>query len=192
VTSPGTAAEAPGSRWSPRRRWGGLLLLLGVAAAAASVLGVGFGRDPSVVPSALVGRPAPPLAGPTLSGGHLDLSEHRGKVLLVNVWASWCEACKKEHPVLVDAQRRLGPRGLQVIGIDMSDTKAAAHRFLDQMGGANYPSVFDPDARIAASWGTFGIPETYLVNRAGIVVDKVVGPVDRAWLRTQVEPRLSR
>lgn len=190
MTEPTTAS--PTSPRRPGTRWMGLLMVLGFAAAAAVVLGVGFGRDPSVVPSALIGRPAPPLAGPTLDGGHLNLREHRGKLVLVNVWASWCEACKKEHPVLVDAQRRFGPRGLQVIGIDMSDTRPAARRFLDQMGGANYPSVFDPDARIAASWGTFGIPETYLVNRAGTVVDKVVGPIDRAWLRTQVEPRLSR
>ncbi|MGH3738752.1 MAG: TlpA family protein disulfide reductase [Micromonosporaceae bacterium] len=173
-----------------RRRWPWLAAVAIAAVVVTLVLGAGFGRDPSVVPSTLIGQPAPRLAGATLDGGHVDLRDYRGKVVLVNVWASWCAACREEHPALNAAQRKHGPRGLQIIGINMNDTRADASRFLEEMGGAAYPSVFDPHARAAIEWGTFAVPETYVVNRDGIVVDKAVGAVNEAWIDTAMNRML--
>lgn len=178
---------------SPRRR----RLTLGIAAVGAfaavttAVFGAGFGRNPAVVASTLVNKPAPPLRGITLGGIPLDLSSYRGKVLLVNVWASWCAPCRAEHPVLAAAQRDYARRGLQIVGIDMSDKPADARRFLTDMGGAAYPSVQDPHAEHAIAWGTFGVPETYLVDREGIVREKAVGAVTPDWILATVVPVLA-
>lgn len=178
----------------PRRRRVRLALIsltvvaLGVGAVV--VFGTGFGRDPSAVESALIDQPAPPLTGPGLEGGQVDIDDYRGSVVLVNVWASWCEACRDEHPILTAAQDQLGPEGLQIIGINMSDTRQDAKAFLTEMGGSNYPSVFDPEARHAVEWGTFALPETYVVDRGGTIVRKAVGPITAEWITDNVVPLL--
>ena len=173
-----------------RRRLLGAAVLAALAALTGVVFSVGFGRNPAVVRSVLINKPAPPLHGTTLDGGTLDLRDYRGKIVLVNVWASWCAACHTEHPVLAAAQRTDADRGLQIIGVDMSDKPADAKKFLTQMGGAAYPSVEDPNARIAISWGTFGVPETYVVDRAGVIREKAVGAVTTGWIDVHVVPLL--
>lgn len=190
-----TAADGAAGRTASRprrtrRRLLGAALLAALAAVAAIVLGAGFGRDPSVVRSVLIDRPAPPLHGATLDGAPLDLRSYRGKTVLVNVWASWCAACRAEHPVLAAAQRSYASRSLQIVGVDMSDKPADARRFLTEMGGANYPSVADPNAQIAISWGTFGVPETYLLDAAGTIREKAVGAVTTGWIDAHVAPLL--
>lgn len=174
-----------------RRRWLVAAVLLVAAAGSAAVLGTGLDRDPSVVRSVLLGTPAPPLTGPTLRGGTADLRAYRGKVVLVNVWASWCLACQREHPVLAAANRDLGPHGLQLLGIDMRDTDRDAIAFLDRMGGAGWPSIRDPDSRHAVEWGTFAVPEAYLVDRDGTIVKKAVGAVTADWIERNVVPLLA-
>lgn len=188
---PPTTSPATPRRWRWRQLVG-VALLAGLAALTGIVFSVGFGRDPSVVRSLLLNKPAPPLHGATLDGAPLDLSGYRGKIVLVNVWASWCAACRAEHPVLVAAQRSYASRGLQIIGVDMSDKPADARRFLTELGGANYPSVRDPNAAIAISWGTFGVPETYVVDRTGVIREKAVGAVTTAWIDGHVVPLLDR
>lgn len=189
-----TDQTAPRRPLTRRRlvRWGGFAALLALVAGTVAVFGVGFGRDPQVVESALMNKPAPPLAGPTLSGDRIDIRDYRGKVVLVNVWASWCEACKREHPVLLSTQERLGPEGLQTVGINMSDDPDDARRFLERMGGTTYPSVIDRDARIAVEWGTFAIPETYVVDRGGTIRAKAFGPVTPDWIDRNVRPLVQR
>lgn len=184
-----TAAQAPPRR-GRRRRLLWCAALAAVTAAIAVVLGVGFGRDPSVVRSVLINKPAPPLYGTTLDGAAIDLRTYRGKLVLVNVWASWCAACRTEHPVLAATQSAYAEDGLQIIGIDMSDRLSDARQFLTEMGGASYPSVADPNAQLAISWGTFGVPETYVVDRSGIIREKAVGAVTTAWVNAQVVPLL--
>lgn len=173
-----------------RRRLLGAAVLAVLVAGAAAVFSVGFGRDPSVVRSVLLNRPAPALSGTTLDGAALDLSSYRGRIVLVNVWASWCAACRQEHPVLTAAQKSFAADGLQIVGVDMSDTVPNAEQFLTEMGGAAYPSVQDPNAQIAVSWGTFGVPETYVVDRSGIIREKAVGPVTPDWIDAHVVPLL--
>ncbi len=185
----GTSAAQPARRG--RRRLLGVLMVAALATLAAVVFSVGFGRDPSVVRSVLINRPAPPLHGATLDGAPLDLRSYRGQVVLVNVWASWCAACRTEHPVLAATQRGYADRGLQIIGVDMSDKLPDARRFLTEMGGATYPSVRDPDAKIAISWGTFGVPETYVVDRTGMIREKAVGAVATGWVDAHVVPLLA-
>ena len=192
TATPATPAALPTRvRRRRRRRALGVALLAAVAALAGVILSVGFGRDPSVVRSVLLDKPAPPLHGITLDGATLDLRAYRGKLVLVNIWASWCAACRAEHPVLAAAQRSYGGRGFQIIGVDMSDKLADARRFLTEMGGADYPSVRDPDAQIAISWGTFGVPETYVVDPTGRIREKAVGAVTTAWINAHVVPLLS-
>jgi cytochrome c biogenesis protein CcmG/thiol:disulfide interchange protein DsbE len=169
-----------------------MLVLVAGAAVVAVVLSAGFGRDPTVVQSVLLDRPAPPLAGATLDGDRFDLGDHHGNVVLVNVWASWCGPCRQEYPVLEEADRELGARGLQIVGINTQDSDAEARAFLDELGGESYPSVVDPDGRIAVEWGTFGVPETFVVDRDGRLQAKVVGAVTREWIAANVVPLLDQ
>lgn len=194
--TPGTATapQGPGGRLRRRHRrllLGGVVLMTLVVLAAV-VFSVGFGRDPSVIRSVLLNRPAPALQGTTLDGAPLNLDTYRGKIVLVNVWASWCAACRQEHPVLTAAQRTFASDGLQIIGVDMSDTVANAQQFLTETGGSAYPSVQDPNAQTAIAWGTFGVPETYVVDRSGVIREKAVGPVTADWIDVHVVPLLTK
>lgn len=185
--------QAPsGSPPRRRRRWPWLALAAAAGVAVTAVLGTGFGRDPSVVESVLLDKPAPPLAGPTLDGGRFDLADHRGRVVVINVWASWCEPCRREYPLLEQAARELGPRGVQLVGIDTQDTVEDAKAFLEEMGGENFPNVLDPDSRVALEWGVFGVPETFVVDRNGWLRAKHIGELPPGWIDAAVLPLLGR
>ncbi|HEX6247860.1 MAG TPA: redoxin domain-containing protein [Nocardioidaceae bacterium] len=172
------------------RRWVVMAVAVLGVAALVSVFSSGFGRDPSVVPSNFVSEPAPDLAGPTLDGGVYDLDQDPADVVLVNVWASWCGPCKAEYPVLAAAAEGLKPRGLSVVGINTQDKPEAAERFLREMGGEVYPSVVDVEGRHAVDWGTFGIPETFVVDDSGTVRARLVGEVTPEWIDKHVVPLL--
>ena len=172
---------------SPQRRWPWLAVLFLIVTVIGSVLSVGFGRDPTVVQSVFLDRASPPLTGPTLDGPPFELADHRGNVAVVNVWASWCTACKEEHPELEAAAQRLSPHGVQFVGINTQDTVDAAREFLDEMGGSSYPSVLDPDGRKSVDWGVFGVPETFIVDADGNVRAKAVGAVNQEWIVRTVE-----
>lgn len=190
--TPGTGSPGPARRSVTRRRAAGLVLVALLGIGVAIILGFGFGRNPGYVPSALVGRAAPPLAGRTLTGGGWALNLERGHPVLVNFWASWCPTCRAEQSLLNTLASQLTPRGLRVIGVDMSDTTASADAFLAEFGGARYPSLVDPQAELAASWGVFGIPETYLVSPEGRVLAKATGELTPAWIDQQVLPTVNR
>ncbi len=172
------------------RRWVVLAAAVLGIAAVVSVLSDGFGRDPSVVPSNFVAEPAPDLVGPTLDGGSYDLDDHRSEVVLVNVWASWCGPCRTEYPVLAAAAEGLRSRGLTVVGINTQDLSGKAEEFLRDMGGEVYPSVIDEDGRHAVEWGTFGVPETFVIDGTGTVRARQVGEVTPAWIDQHVVPLL--
>lgn len=180
--------KAARGRSARRWLWMGLLVLATLGLAA--VLGVGFGRDPSVVESKLRGEPAPDLAGETLAGEPFDLAEHQGEVLVVNFWASWCPPCREEVPVLVAAQERLGDRGLQVVGVNSQDSDDDAGEFLEEVGGKSFPHVVDHEGSHAVDWGVFGLPETYVVDRDGVVRAKVTGVLGPDWIQQEVVPLL--
>jgi cytochrome c biogenesis protein CcmG/thiol:disulfide interchange protein DsbE len=115
--------------------------------------------------------------------GSLDFGDLQGEILVVNLWASWCFPCRAEHPVLTAASEVYQDRGVHFIGIVYQDRESAAIGFLDQFGrGVNYSYVMDPDSRATVELGVFGIPETYFVDREGIIRGKVQGEVSPSLL----------
>jgi cytochrome c biogenesis protein CcmG/thiol:disulfide interchange protein DsbE len=171
-----------------------LLAVLAAVAVTAGVLAVGLRNAGSSnggapAPSTLTGHPAPALSGRTLDGRRLDLAALRGSVVLVNIWASWCAPCREEIPLLVQAEKQLGPRGLRVVGVATRDGPVAARALLSELGGGP-ASLVDPDGSIAVEWGATGVPETFLVDQQGIVRGRCWGEVTQQWLRDNVEPLL--
>jgi cytochrome c biogenesis protein CcmG/thiol:disulfide interchange protein DsbE len=166
--------------------------LVAVVALAGFVLAGRLGHGAATQPAALVGRPAPQLVGSTLDGAPFDLADWRGQVVLVNIWGSWCGPCRQELPLLATAYSSLQQRGLHVVGIDVRDQAGAARDFLQQHGDASWPSVQDPDGALAVDWGTFALPETYLVGADGTVVAKAVGALDARWIDDNVLPLLGQ
>jgi cytochrome c biogenesis protein CcmG/thiol:disulfide interchange protein DsbE len=141
------------------------------------VLYANLGRDPRTVASPLIGKPAPPFALTPVGGGApVSLESLRGEPVVVNFWATWCIPCADEHRVLVNAARELGSR-VHFLGIVYEDDESRAAEFLEQRGKP-YPSLLDADSRTAIAYGVFGVPETYFIDRNGIIVAKFVGPLD--------------
>jgi cytochrome c biogenesis protein CcmG, thiol:disulfide interchange protein DsbE len=136
-----------------------------------------------------VGGPAPALTGTTLSGDGFDLADHRGHFVLVNLWASWCPPCREEMPLLLEATERGGPiADVVTVGVDVRDAEVAAREFLREIGGASTTQVIDAEGRLAVSWGSVGVPQTYLVDPDGRIAAVRMGAVDRDWLESVVVP----
>ena len=176
-------SEPSTSETMPQRR--SLVMALPLIAFAALIalfwyrLGTG---DPSRIPSALIGHPAPPTALPPLQGlvndgapvPGLDPAIFKGKVSIVNVWASWCIPCHDEAPLLIALGR---DKRLQLIGINYKDAPDNARRFLGRYGNPYGIVGVDGNGRAAIEWGVYGVPETFIVGREGTIVYKMVGPV---------------
>ena len=182
IEAPVTAS--PG--WRRKRRWLWLCAALVVASAVAAAVAILFGRDSDPVEAVRLDEPAPTLSGPTLDGPPFSLADHRGDVVVLNVWASWCTVCKEEHPELEAAARKLAPLGVRFVGLNTMDTIKDARAFLEEMSGSAHPSVVDPDGRKAREWGVFGLPTTFLVDQRGRIRAKAVGAVTEEWLMTSV------
>ena len=164
------------------RRWLVALPLIGFAALAGLFLVRLHGGDPSKIPSALIGRPAPQTALPQLEGlvrdgaqvPGLDSDVFKGKVSVVNVWASWCVPCHDEAPLLT----RLGQdKRLQIVGINYKDVPDNARRFLGRYGNPFGIVGVDGNGRASIEWGVYGVPETFVIGRDGTIAYKMVGPV---------------
>lgn len=150
----------------------------------------GLTRDPSVIPSPLPGSPAPEFRLETLKGDSIALSELRGRVVVLNFWASWCLACIEEHPFLVEADRRYRGQGLSLLGVVYQDSRENAVRYIARMGG-DWRNVLDPGARVSIDYGVYGVPETFFIDREGRVAYKQIGPVNREVLTTWIERLLA-
>jgi cytochrome c biogenesis protein CcmG/thiol:disulfide interchange protein DsbE len=168
---------------APPRRPRVLRLAAVVVAVAAIGIGAVFGSrltsDPTLVDSPLIGRPAPEVVLPALEGpGEVALAGLRGQIVVVNFWASWCVACREEHPALVGAAQQYRDAGVTFVGIDYQDSPSSAVAFLDELvrGGDNYRYATDPGSRAALEFGLFGVPETFVIDRSGTVVAKITGP----------------
>ena len=183
---------------SPRRRpWLMALPLVAFAALAALFwfrLGSG---DPAKIPSALIGRPAPqttlpPLQGLARDGAQvpgLDPTLFKGKVSVVNVWASWCVPCHDEAPLLTELAQ---DKRLQMVGINYKDAPDNARRFLGRYGNPFGMVGVDGNGRAAIEWGVYGVPETFVVGRDGTIVYKMVGPVTADNINTVLKIEIDK
>jgi cytochrome c biogenesis protein CcmG, thiol:disulfide interchange protein DsbE len=163
------------------------LLPLGVFFALVAFLAAGLKLDPKEVPSPLIGKPAPTfsltrLDNPTQMIRRDDLL---GKVWMLNVWASWCVACRQEHPLLVEfSQRKLLP----IYGLNYKDARPDGNQWLARFGNPYNASLFDQDGRVGIDWGVYGVPETFIVDRQGMVRFKHIGPLSPDIIKTRIEP----
>jgi cytochrome c biogenesis protein CcmG/thiol:disulfide interchange protein DsbE len=160
---------------------------LGIFLVLVGFLAVGLKLDPREVPSPLVGKPAPAFALPILSqpDKRFAPADMRGKVWLLNVWASWCVSCREEHPVLVE----LSKKGvLPILGLNYKDAGDDAQRWLKQFGNPYQLSVVDADGRIGIDYGVYGVPETYLIDPEGVIRYKQIGPITPAVLEQKILP----
>lgn len=150
------------------------------------------GRDVSAIPSALLGQKAPSLAMPALEGVNLPaLTDDtiKGKLTLVNVFASWCVPCRQEHPIL----KSLAEQGqLNIVGINYKDRNDNALRFLGELGNPYTAIGVDPNGKAAIDWGVYGIPESYLVGPDGTILYKKVGPFDSQSLTNGLLPAMEK
>jgi cytochrome c biogenesis protein CcmG, thiol:disulfide interchange protein DsbE len=150
-------------------------------------LAVGLKLDPREVPSPLIGKPAPAFELPVLHQPDKRFvpADMRGKVWLLNVWASWCVSCREEHPVLVE----LSKRGVMpILGLNYKDRAEDAQRWLDQFGNPYQLSAVDADGRIGIDYGVYGVPETYLIDAQGVIRYKQIGPITPAVLEQKILP----
>lgn len=150
-------------------------------------LGFGLTLDPRHVPSPLIDKPAPGFSLPSVwkPDTTLDEKTFSGKVWLFNVWASWCVACRSEHPLLVElAKQNIVP----IYGLNYKDTRPNAQRWLNMYGDPYIDSAFDEAGRVGIEWGVYGVPETFIVDRAGIIRYKHVGPINPQVLETTILP----
>ncbi|MFL5799228.1 MAG: TlpA family protein disulfide reductase [Actinomycetota bacterium] len=133
-----------------------------------------------------MGRTAPNFDLRSLEGQRISLASLRGHPVVLNFWASWCLACRVEHPDLTAAWQRWGNRGVVFLGIIYQDTPQAAREFLSGLGGA-WPSLIDPGGRFALDYGVYGVPETYFISGGGKIVFKRTGPSTYSLLRRWIE-----
>lgn len=158
-----------------------LALPLAIVLALAALLAAGLRRDPQALPSALVGQPAPPIDLPLLHApqARLHAASLRGRVWLLNVWASWCAPCREELPVLAELSAR---DGVPLFGLNYKDRPEAALAWLRQHGNPYLGSAADVEGRVGMDWGVYGVPETFVIDREGRIRYRHLGPVTpEAW-----------
>ncbi len=172
------------------------LLWTGVAAAAIAaaillVLIFGLHRDPRVIPSPLVGGQAPEFSLPLFDGGTLATPVLRGRVVVINFWASWCfPACYEEAPHLQRIWDRYRDRGVVVVGVNIQDQDRPARDFIARFE-QTFPNGVDRLGKISIDYGVYGVPETFLIDRKGRIVHKYAGAVTEETLASEIEPLLA-
>jgi len=152
-------------------------------------LAIGLKLNPREVPSPLIGKPAPAFSLPLLSDPAKTLSpaDMRGKVWLLNVWASWCTSCRQEHEVLLELAQR---GGVTIYGLDYKDQPEAAQAWLARFGNPYAATVVDIEGRTGIDYGVYGVPETYVIDKNGVIRHKHTGPLDRASVEGKIMPLL--
>ena len=165
-----------------------LLLLVGLVA----VFALNMDRDPSLVRSVLINKPAPTFALPAVAGTGVDgfdTAALQGEVTVVNVFASWCIPCREEHPLL---ERLKAETGVRIFGINQKDAPENAVAFLTELGNPYQRIGGDADNRVSIDWGVYGVPETFVVNAAGVITFKHVGPISPQSLEKEVIPAIEK
>ncbi|PIE15310.1 MAG: DsbE family thiol:disulfide interchange protein [Rhodobacterales bacterium] len=146
-----------------------------------------FRQDPNDLPSTRIGAPAPALVAPDgQPGGFGDETLRSAGVKLVNFWASWCPPCRQEHPFLL----QLAESGLPIYGINYKDTPDKAALFLEALGNPFTAQLIDPDGRNGIEWGVLAMPESYLIDRNGVIILHFRGPIDQSVIENRIKPAI--
>lgn len=154
-------------------------------------LGVGLSLNPRELPSPLINKPAPSFTLPTLAAPDKTFSPQdlRGKVWMLNVWASWCVACRIEHPVLVEFAKT---GAVPVYGLNYKDKREEAIRWLANFGNPYQQSLFDAEGLVGIDFGVYGVPETFVIDQAGVIRLKHTGPVTPEALQKVILPLIRK
>jgi cytochrome c biogenesis protein CcmG, thiol:disulfide interchange protein DsbE len=162
-------------------------LPIAIFAALIALLGVGLTLNPREVPSPLVGKPAPHFDLPQLHTAAKTFSEKDvlGKVWVLNVWASWCVSCREEHPVLLDLARS---GAVPIYGLDYKDKREDGLAWLKTMGDPYRLSIFDADGRVGIDYGVYGVPETYVIDKQGVIRYKRIGALTPDIVKEKLLP----
>jgi cytochrome c biogenesis protein CcmG/thiol:disulfide interchange protein DsbE len=174
---------------SGARLWAFTPLMLYIALAV--LLGVGLTLNPREIPSPLIGKPVPEFSLPPVKGRLLGLSsaDLKGEVSLVNVFASWCTACREEHPLLME----LGEKGIVPIhGLNYKDKPDDAKKWLDELGDPYTRTGADINGRVGIDWGVYGVPETFVIDRDGRIAYKQIGQLTPQILRDKIVPMINK
>ncbi|MFP5391928.1 MAG: DsbE family thiol:disulfide interchange protein [Gammaproteobacteria bacterium] len=163
------------------------IIPLAAFALIVAFLAVGLRLKPQELPSALIGKPAPPFVLPRVDDAAKTFApaEMRGKVWVLNVWASWCAPCRAEHPVLLEFARKAR---VPIVGLNYTDKAEDSRKWLAEMGDPYVASALDADGRVGIDYGVYGVPETYVVDRQGVIRYKHVGPLTRAVIDQTLLP----
>jgi cytochrome c biogenesis protein CcmG/thiol:disulfide interchange protein DsbE len=163
------------------------LIPLGLLLVLVYFLARGLGLDPHEVPSPLIGKPAPGFALTQLDKPEqvIRRDDMLGKVWMLNVWASWCVACREEHPLLVEFSRQ---KLLPIYGLNYKDERPAGLQWLGNFGNPYDVSLFDHDGRVGIDFGVYGVPETFIIDKQGIVRFKQIGPVTPEVITNKIAP----
>jgi cytochrome c biogenesis protein CcmG/thiol:disulfide interchange protein DsbE len=174
-----------------RRRYLGYLLPVATFAALAALLGWALTHNPREIPSALIGKPVPEFSLPPVQGRALGLSKAdlTGEVSLVNVFASWCAACRDEHPLFMQLK---ASGGVPIHGLNYKDQPDHAARWLDTLGDPYTRTGADRDGRVAIDWGVYGVPETFVVTKDGRIAHKHIGPITSKDIEATILPLVRR
>jgi cytochrome c biogenesis protein CcmG/thiol:disulfide interchange protein DsbE len=159
--------------------------------ALVGVLAIGLTHDPRKVPSPLIGKSVPQFSLPPVKGRALGLSsaDLKGEVSVVNVFASWCTACRDEHPLLMQLKRE---GFVPIHGLNYKDRPEDAARWLDELGDPYTRTGADLNGRVAIDWGVYGVPETFLVDREGRIALKIIGPITPEVLQEELRPFIDK
>ena len=164
-------------------RYAAVALILGLAL----TLTLAFRRDPHDIRTGTVGKPAPAFTLPNLNGtGTISLEQYKGKVVVLNFWASWCVPCKEENPALTDFWERYRGTNVVLLGVVFQDSTNAAREYTARLGNT-WPTAVDESGQVALSYGVFGPPETYFIGADGVIAGRHIGPIDAATLINGVE-----
>jgi cytochrome c biogenesis protein CcmG/thiol:disulfide interchange protein DsbE len=167
------------------------IIPLGIFALLVFFLWRGLGLDPRKVPSPLIDKPAPVFALTRLDDAAKTIArdDMLGKVWMLNVWASWCVACREEHPTLVAFSKT---KALPIIGLNYKDTRPDGLGWLSRFGDPYDASIFDHDGRVGIDFGVYGVPETFVIDKQGVIRFKHVGPITPEIVQTRIQPLLKQ
>jgi cytochrome c biogenesis protein CcmG/thiol:disulfide interchange protein DsbE len=180
--------SSTGLQRSIARPWAFAPLMLYIALAV--LLGVGLTLNPREIPSPLIGKPVPTFSLPPVKGRLLGLSSAnlKGEVSLVNVFASWCTACREEHPLLMEIREK---GIIPVHGLNYKDKPDDAEKWLAELGDPYTRTGADINGRVGIDWGVYGVPETFVIDRNGRIAYKQIGPLTPEILRDKIIPLIN-